>query len=74
MAKLNENFDYDKYKIEHVGEELKNELLNLAKKLNIESCINFNGRVKYGKDLWHFFDKADCFVLSSKSEGTPKVY
>ena len=74
VAILNKNFDYHKYKIEHVGEgSKKNELLKLAKKLNIESCINFNGRVKYGKDLWYFFDKADCFVLSSTSEGTPKV-
>ena len=74
VALLNKELGFNKWKIEHVGERSKkNELFKLAQKLGIEDCIRLNGRVKYGKDLWHFFNNADCFVLSSTSEGTPKV-
>ena len=71
---LNKSGNKPKWRLEHVGEGSKrNELEELAKSLNISNYINFNGRVKHGADLWEFYDKADCFVLSSTSEGTPKV-
>ena len=74
ISVLNKNENSKKWYFEHVGEgSKKRELQNLANKLGIENYVNFNGRVKYGDELWNFFDNADAFVLSSTSEGTPKV-
>jgi glycosyltransferase involved in cell wall biosynthesis len=51
----------------------KASLVQLAKELNVESHVHFAGQAARGDALWQYFDAADCFVLSSRSEGTPKV-
>lgn len=45
----------------------------LTKQLGLEDVVRFTGMVRHGTILWKFFDEADVFVLTSRSEGTPKV-
>lgn len=42
-------------------------------KLNISKYVKFRGKVPYGNQLFSYFDDSDIFILSSLSEGTPKV-
>lgn len=59
---------------DHIGEGNQRESLEkLTSELGLEKHVNFHGKVAYGDELWKFFDHADVFVLSSRSEGTPKV-
>ena len=44
-----------------------------AAKLCILEHISFEGKINYGDPLFSYFDDSDIFVLSSLSEGTPKV-
>lgn len=48
-------------------------LAALADELGVTECVSFAGQVARGDALWAYYDAADCFVLSSRSEGTPKV-
>lgn len=48
-------------------------LRELAQTLGVADAVTFAGQVGRGPPLWSQFDDADCFVLSSRSEGTPKV-
>ena len=41
--------------------------------LGLHERVEFVGQVQRGADLWRHFDAADCSVLCSRSEGTPKV-
>lgn len=41
--------------------------------LGLNGRVNFAGQIERGKQLWEYYDGADCFVLASRSEGTPKV-
>jgi glycosyltransferase involved in cell wall biosynthesis len=62
------------WKVVFVGEGPRREALEvLAHELGIHARVSFAGQVERGADLWQYFDTADCFVLSSRSEGTPKV-
>lgn len=62
------------WKFIHVGDGPKSrELKTLVKELGLEKQVYFKGRVAHGKPLWRLYDEADVFVLSSLSEGTPKV-
>jgi glycosyltransferase involved in cell wall biosynthesis len=62
------------WKFIHVGDGPKStELKKLVKELGLEKQVYFKGRVVHGKPLWNLYDEADVFVLSSLSEGTPKV-
>ena len=45
--------------------ELKDDLINLSKKYNVESNIFFLGHVK---NVYKFYDKSLCFVLTSEWE------
>lgn len=54
------------------GPHLK-QLEALAKELCLGDSVIFAGQANRGDELWNYFDTADCFVLSSRSEGTPKV-
>jgi glycosyltransferase involved in cell wall biosynthesis len=64
----------ERWNFEHVGEgNKKQELKDLVLKFGLEKNIRFHGRIAHGQSLWAFFDDADVFVLSSLSEGTPKV-
>jgi glycosyltransferase involved in cell wall biosynthesis len=51
----------------------RKELESLARELGIGPYVRFHGMVEPGPRLWECFDRADVFVLSSTSEGTPKV-
>jgi glycosyltransferase involved in cell wall biosynthesis len=44
-----------------------------ARELGLQDHVTFAGQVQRGAALWRYYDEADCFVLSSRSEGTPKV-
>lgn len=48
-------------------------LNRLTSKLDITKYVKFRGKVPYGNQLFKFFDESDIFILSSLSEGTPKV-
>ncbi len=52
---------------------LEQKLKDLANELNVSDNIFFHGQIERGSALWNFFDEADVFILSSRSEGTPKV-
>jgi phosphatidylinositol alpha-1,6-mannosyltransferase len=57
-----------------VGEgNTRSAIEELATSLGVRERLLFAGQVERGSVLWKFFDDADCFVLSSRSEGTPKV-
>ncbi|MFW5895196.1 MAG: glycosyltransferase [archaeon] len=49
------------------------ELIKLAKKLNIFDSVEFKGKLPPGKELLHLYSVADLFVLPSLSEGRPTV-
>jgi glycosyltransferase involved in cell wall biosynthesis len=51
----------------------RRELEELAQKLGLRLHVIFAGQVVRGPTLWRYFDEADCMLLSSRSEGTPKV-
>jgi glycosyltransferase involved in cell wall biosynthesis len=62
------------WQVVFVGEGPQREPLDaMAKSLGISQYVTFAGQVNRGDALWHYYDQADCFVLSSRSEGTPKV-
>lgn len=48
-------------------------LKTLVRSLNLEPHVRFLGRIKNGKALYEVLDQSDYFVLTSRSEGTPKV-
>jgi len=54
------------------GPQIKS-LRNLADECGVSDAVVFAGQADRGDSLWIHFDQADCFVLSSRSEGTPKV-
>lgn len=49
------------------------DLIDKTELLGVEDLVCFPGLVTHGEELWAFYDQADVFVLSSNSEGTPKV-
>lgn len=60
-----------RYKMLFLGDgNLKSQLIDKAKKLNISDHIEFAGKVKNVND--YLFD-SDCFILSSDSEGFPNA-
>jgi len=52
---------------------LRQMLQNLSIKLGINRFVHFHGQIDHGNDLWQYYDNSDVFVLTSRSEGTPKV-
>ncbi|HDZ9219572.1 TPA: glycosyltransferase [Vibrio cholerae] len=53
--------------------DYKNELIILAKKLEIEENIVFHGHVNFGEELINHYRTSDVFILPSLSEGSPRV-
>lgn len=51
----------------------REELENLTKKLHIEDLVRFKGYISFGDQLLNMYRESDIFVLSSISEGTPRV-
>ncbi|MBI3675786.1 MAG: glycosyltransferase [Proteobacteria bacterium] len=72
LARLNENADDWRLVVVGSGPQ-EAELRLMAKKLNLEQWVTFAGQLAHGVELWKPYDAADVFVLSSVSEGTPKV-
>lgn len=64
----------EKWRVVLVGEgPRRGDLEKLAERLGVAQLITFTGQIDHGALLWAQFDAADLFVLSSRSEGTPKV-
>lgn len=72
LAKLSS--DGEDWRVVFVGEGPHREKLEAeVATLGLNGQVTFVGQIERGKQLWQYYDKADCFVLSSRSEGTPKV-
>lgn len=66
--------DGETWRLRLVGEGPSRSLLQaMIVKLDISDRVELIGKVNHGNELWKHFDEADVFVLSSFSEGTPKV-
>ncbi|MCC6788519.1 MAG: glycosyltransferase [Hyphomonadaceae bacterium] len=66
--------DDPRWRLRIVGEGPKrNELEALARDLGVAEAVSLPGLIDHGTALWTEYDQADVFVLSSVSEGTPKV-
>ena len=48
-------------------------LRRLAESLGIESLVSFEGSIPFGSQLERYYNESHIFVLTSLSEGTPKV-
>lgn len=61
------------YKVQIVGDSdieqprYKDELVTMAKALNLDDCVSFHDGV-YGDEKWNYFRQADVFVLPTYSE------
>lgn len=61
-------------KLHIIGEgPLRNEIEEYVKKKGIIEFVTFYGQIEYGPAVWDILDKSDVFILTSISEGTPKV-
>ena len=66
--------DGEDWRIVFVGEgPHRAKLETKVETLRLNGRVIFSGQIQRGKQLWQYYDEADCFVLSSRSEGTPKV-
>ena len=73
IYRLNQNPEV-KWHLTILGEgPLRSALQNEVELLKQTSFIKLVGQVDRGDELWSYFDRADVFVMASKSEGTPKV-
>lgn len=72
FAKVKEKFQKASYTIVGDGAEKEN-LMNLAKELNIADSVTFTGRLE-NKDVLMEMSKADVFLLPSVREGFGIVY
>ena len=73
-ALVNLNRETDRWRLVLVGDGVRQSMLKeLAAELRVAPWVSFPGNIAHGADLWNYFDKADVFALSSRSEGTPKV-
>ena len=74
FAKYMIDNNINNFTIDIVGDgPLENELRTKARSLNLEKYIKFLGRIEPGIQLDNVYLNADLFILSSHSEGTPKV-
>lgn len=65
---------YPNLKLKIIGEgPEKNNLIRIAKKLNVENKIIFQGYVQEESILYEHLRNADIFALSSITEGFPRV-
>lgn len=70
---LNEN-DNEGYTLEVCGDgKLREKLQSLVKELKLENNVNFHGNINSRNDLERIYSYSGFMVLSSVSEGTPKV-
>jgi len=51
----------------------RHSLESFAKAMNIEDCVEFLGQISSGKAINDELDKADLFVLPSRTEGLPRA-
>ncbi len=74
LAELVAKEDGNNWHLDLVGMGPKHdELETLAGELDVAERVTFHGQVARGQGLWALYDRADVFVLCSRSEGTPKV-
>lgn len=67
------NFNYN-IQLNIVGKgPLESELKQFVKELEIEQYVKFHGFVSWGEELFSLYDQNDLFVLSSLTEGMPRV-
>ncbi len=52
---------------------LKQMIENQVNELGIEDKVFLRGQLNREEAFWEYYDESDVFVLSSRSEGTPKV-
>lgn len=52
---------------------LRDSLNNLINKLGLENRVFLRGQIDRSDEFWNYFDISDAFLMSSRSEGTPKV-
>ncbi len=65
---------FPEVELDLVGEGTEeSELRQLATELGIEERVHFLGYVGFGQELYDLYRQADVFVISSLSEGFPKV-
>lgn len=48
-------------------------LLRIAERLGLSSRVTFHGRIPWGPELFRFYQECDLFVMSSITEGMPRV-
>ncbi len=73
IAQLNDQTEQN-WSLEFLGfGPLQGEMEKLSEELGIQDKILFRGQVDRGDVFWRYYDNVDVFVLSSRSEGTPKV-
>ncbi|GET21986.1 glycosyltransferase [Prolixibacter denitrificans] len=49
------------------------DMIGLANELGIGENVSFEGRVNSGRNVRAYLDKADIFILASKTEGLPRA-
>ncbi|UIJ40619.1 glycosyltransferase [Vibrio kanaloae] len=68
------NNDNEGYTLDICGDgKLREKLQNLVKELKLENSVNFHGNISSRSDLERVYSQSGFMVLSSISEGTPKV-
>lgn len=61
-------------KVEVIGDgKYRGELVERARRLGLEENIRFLGRIPSGRPIFEMLDKADIFVLPSRTEGLPRA-
>jgi glycosyltransferase involved in cell wall biosynthesis len=51
----------------------RNSMIKLRNKLCLQNNVQFVGKVKPGKEIRYYLDKADIFILASRTEGLPRA-
>lgn len=73
IAELNRSTSLS-WKLNIIGEgPLRNALQKQINSLGQSEFILLIGQVNRNDNFWRYYDEADIFLMSSKSEGTPKV-
>ena len=73
VSKLNKNSNLNFY-LNILGEgPRRNFLEGLIVDLKQTKYVKLLGQLDRNNKFWNYFDKSDIFLLSSRSEGTPKV-
>ena len=61
------------YFLELVGGGTQNEILDQAKRLNVDHCLKFRGILGFPQGVFSWLDKIDIFLQPSETEGLPRA-